>query len=107
MLPFDNKNELLLVLDFDRGTTLERSDAGVREIEAYLAKVPEVADYDYVGLGSPMDFNGLVPSISGKAITWRTYGSIWRTSTAACRATRSAYGCGMTSRKLPTGTRRA
>ena len=28
MLPFDNKNELLLVLDFDRGTTLERSDAG-------------------------------------------------------------------------------
>ncbi|HTM55465.1 MAG TPA: efflux RND transporter permease subunit [Pirellulales bacterium] len=61
MLPFDNKNELLLVLDFDRGTTLERSDAGVREIEAYLAGVPEVADYtSYVGFGSPMDFNGLV-----------------------------------------------
>ena len=61
MLPFDNKNELLLVLDFDRGTTLERSDAAVREIEAYLAYVPEVADYtSYVGLGSPMDFNGLV-----------------------------------------------
>jgi multidrug efflux pump subunit AcrB len=61
MLPFDNKNELLLVLDFDRGTTLERSDAGVREIEAYLASVPEVADYtSYVGSGSPMDFNGLV-----------------------------------------------
>jgi multidrug efflux pump subunit AcrB len=61
MLPFDNKNELLLVLDFDRGTTLERSDAGVREIEAYLASVPEVADYtSYVGSASPMDFNGLV-----------------------------------------------
>ena len=61
MLPFDNKNELLLVLDFDRGTTLERSDAGVREIEAYLATVPEVADYtSYVGSASPMDFNGLV-----------------------------------------------
>src|SRR5262249_26254363 len=45
MLPFDNKNELLLVLDFDRGTTLERSDAAVREIEAYLARVPEVADF--------------------------------------------------------------
>jgi multidrug efflux pump subunit AcrB len=61
MLPFDNKDELLLVLDFDRGTTLERTDAAVREIEAYLAKVPEVADYtSYVGLGSPMDFNGLV-----------------------------------------------
>jgi multidrug efflux pump subunit AcrB len=61
MLPFDNKNELLLVLDFDRGTTLERSDAAVREFEDYLATVPEVADYtSYVGTGSPMDFNGLV-----------------------------------------------
>ena len=61
MLPFDNKNELLLVLDFDKGTTLERSDAAVRDFEAYLAGVPEVADYtSYVGLASPMDFNGLV-----------------------------------------------
>jgi multidrug efflux pump subunit AcrB len=61
MLPFDNKNELLLVLDFDKGATLERSDAAVRDIEAYLARVPEVADYtSYVGLASPMDFNGLV-----------------------------------------------
>ena len=61
MLPFDNKNELLLVLDFDKGTTLERSDAAVREFEAYLAGVPEVVDYtSYVGLASPMDFNGLV-----------------------------------------------
>ena len=34
MLPFDNKNELLLVLDFDEGTTLERTDAAVREFEA-------------------------------------------------------------------------
>jgi len=61
MLPFDNKNELLLVLDFDKGTTLERSDAAVRELETYLAGVPEVSDYtSYVGLAAPMDFNGLV-----------------------------------------------
>ncbi len=61
MLPFDNKNELLLVLDFDRGTTLEHSDAAVRDFEAYLAGVPEVSDFtSYVGLASPMDFNGLV-----------------------------------------------
>jgi multidrug efflux pump subunit AcrB len=61
MLPFDNKNELLVVLDFDRGTTLERADAAVRQFEDYLARVPEVADYtSYVGLASPMDFNGLV-----------------------------------------------
>lgn len=61
MLPFDNKNELLLVLDFDEGITLERSDAAVRDFEAYLARVPEVADFtSYVGVASPMDFNGLV-----------------------------------------------
>lgn len=61
LLPFDNKNELLLVLDFDEGTTLERSDAAVRDFEAYLQSVPEVSDFtSYVGVGSPMDFNGLV-----------------------------------------------
>ncbi|MDM8008660.1 MAG: efflux RND transporter permease subunit [Phycisphaerae bacterium] len=61
MLPFDNKNELQLVLDFDEGTTLERSDAAVRDFEDYLRKVPEVTDFtSYVGVASPMDFNGLV-----------------------------------------------
>jgi multidrug efflux pump subunit AcrB len=61
MLPFDNKNELLLVLDFDEGTTLERSDAAVRDFEQYLRQVPEVTDYtSYVGVASPMDFNGMV-----------------------------------------------
>jgi len=61
MLPFDNKNELLLVLDFERGTTLERADAGVREFEDRLRGIPEVRDFtSYVGLASPMDFNGLV-----------------------------------------------
>lgn len=61
MLPFDNKNEVLLVLDFDEGTTLERSDAAVRDFETFLQQVPEVIDYTaYVGVASPMDFNGLV-----------------------------------------------
>jgi len=61
MLPFDNKNELLLVLDFDEGTTLERSDAAVRRFEGFLGTVPEVVGCtSYVGLASPMDFNGLV-----------------------------------------------
>lgn len=61
MLPFDNKNELLIVLDLDEGTTLERTDAAVRDFENYLSGVPEIADYvSYVGLSSPMDFNGLV-----------------------------------------------
>ncbi len=61
MLPFDNKNELLLVLDFDEGATLERADSAVRDIETYLRQVPEVTDFtSYVGTASPMDFNGLV-----------------------------------------------
>ncbi|UCC28742.1 MAG: efflux RND transporter permease subunit, partial [Phycisphaerales bacterium] len=61
MLPFDNKNELLMVLDFDEGTTLQRCDAAVRETEDYLRTVPEVTDFtSYVGLASPMDFNGMV-----------------------------------------------
>jgi multidrug efflux pump subunit AcrB len=61
MLPFDNKNELLLVLDFDEGTSLERADAAARDVETYLLKVPEVTDFtSYVGVASPMDFNGMV-----------------------------------------------
>jgi len=61
MLPFDNKNELLLVMDFNEGNTLERSDAAVREMETYLQGVLEVTDFtSYVGISSPMDFNGLV-----------------------------------------------
>ncbi|UCD56914.1 MAG: efflux RND transporter permease subunit, partial [Candidatus Hydrogenedentota bacterium] len=61
MLPFDNKNELQLVLDMPEGTTLEETDRVVREFERYLRSVPEVTDFEsYVGVSSPMDFNGMV-----------------------------------------------
>lgn len=61
MLPYDNKNELQLVLKMPEGATLERTDAVVREFEKYLAAVPEVVDYiAYSGTPSPMDFNGMV-----------------------------------------------
>ena len=61
MLPFDNKNELALVIDMPRGTTLEDTDAVARDLERYLATVAEVTDYEaYIGLASPMDFNGMV-----------------------------------------------
>jgi multidrug efflux pump subunit AcrB len=61
MLPFDNKNELLLVLDMDEGTTLERTGAVVQDFETFLAAVPEVTDFtSYVGQPGPIDFNGLV-----------------------------------------------
>jgi len=61
MLPFDNKNELLLLLDFDEGTTLEQSNVTVQELESVLATVPEVTNFtSYVGVSGPIDFNGLV-----------------------------------------------
>jgi multidrug efflux pump subunit AcrB len=61
MLPFDNKNELQLVVEMPEGTSLERTAAVVRELEDYLATVNEVHDFEsYVGINAPIDFNGLV-----------------------------------------------
>jgi len=61
MLPFDNKNELQLVIDMPEGTTLETTDAVVRVFEAELFTVPEIEHFEsYVGTYSPIDFNGLV-----------------------------------------------
>ncbi len=60
-LPYDNKDEMLLVLDLPAGTTLERSDAAARDFEHYLESVPEVTDFEaYVGTTSPVDFNGMM-----------------------------------------------
>jgi multidrug efflux pump subunit AcrB len=59
-LPFDNKDELLLVVDMPTGTTLERTDAATRDFEDFLRTIPEVTDFEsYVGTHSPVDFNGL------------------------------------------------
>ena len=61
MLPFDNKNELQVVVDMPEGTTLERSDAVLRRLGEEIAQAPEVRDVSlYAGVASPMDFNGLV-----------------------------------------------
>ena len=61
MLPFDNKNEFQVVIDMPEGTTLESTDAVVREFENHLRRVSEVTNFtSYVGTVSPMDFNGMV-----------------------------------------------
>ncbi len=61
MLPYDNKNEFQIVVDMPEGTTLERTNVVSRRIGRYLSGVSEVRDYEvFVGLASPMDFNGLV-----------------------------------------------
>lgn len=61
LLPFDNKNELEIVIDMPRGTSLEMTDTVARTLGEYLSRVNEVTDYEtYVGQASPMDFNGMV-----------------------------------------------
>lgn len=61
MLPFDNKNEIQLVIDLPEGTTLERTAAVTQEIAQYIKTVPEVTHYQsYVGSSAPITFNGLV-----------------------------------------------
>ena len=61
MLPFDNKNELQLVVEMPEGTSLEATYSTVRELEKYLSTVNEVDNYQaYVGINAPIDFNGLV-----------------------------------------------
>ncbi|MGY6277622.1 efflux RND transporter permease subunit [Methylomonas sp. MgM2] len=61
LLPFDNKNELQLVIDMPRGSSLETTDEVAAALGRYLSTVNEVSNYQsYVGLASPMDFNGMV-----------------------------------------------
>ena len=61
MLPFDNKNELQIVVDMPEGTTLERTQAVLDDLAAYLRTVNEVTEVlTFAGTASPMDFNGMV-----------------------------------------------
>jgi len=61
MLPFDNKSEFQVVVDLPAGTPLERTAAVLRELGDYVARQPEVTDYQaYAGTAAPINFNGLV-----------------------------------------------
>jgi multidrug efflux pump subunit AcrB len=61
MLPFDNKSEFQVVVDMPAGTPVERTAAVLRELAAFVAKQPEVVDYQaYAGTAAPINFNGLV-----------------------------------------------
>jgi multidrug efflux pump subunit AcrB len=61
LLPFDNKNELQLIIDMPKGSSLETTDQVASALGDYLATVNEVSSYQsYVGIASPMDFNGMV-----------------------------------------------
>lgn len=61
LLPYDNKNEFQLVMDMPEGTSVERSLALNEELSDYLrAKKEVVSVSSFVGISSPMDFNGMV-----------------------------------------------
>jgi multidrug efflux pump subunit AcrB len=61
MLPFDNKNELQVVINMPEGTSLEATEGVAQGFAQYLVRVPEVTDVTtYVGLSSPVDFSGLI-----------------------------------------------
>jgi multidrug efflux pump subunit AcrB len=61
MLPFDNKNEIDVVIDMPEGTSLETTQAAAADISNYFLHLPETTDVtSYSGTASPMDFNGLV-----------------------------------------------
>jgi multidrug efflux pump subunit AcrB len=61
MLPFDNKNELQIIIDAPDGTPLEQTVRITREMGDALRTVPEVTDFqEYIGTSAPFNFNGLV-----------------------------------------------
>ncbi|MFN1835463.1 efflux RND transporter permease subunit [Balneola sp. MJW-20] len=61
MLPFDNKNEIQLIVDMPEGTTLERTYSVSKEIANSLKDLPELDDFQiYAGTHAPINFNGLV-----------------------------------------------
>jgi len=72
MLPFDNKNEMQLVIDMPEGTPLEATDAVVRDFDALLSRVPEITDLEsYTGTASPFDFNGMVRHYYMRSFPWQ------------------------------------
>jgi len=61
LLPFDNKNEVQVLIDMPESASLEATAALAREIASEVTLLPEVqAAAAFVGVPSPIDFNGMV-----------------------------------------------
>ena len=61
LLPFDNKNELQIIIDMPENTTLEQTAAMAKVVSSKVQQLPEIkAIASYVGTSSPIDFNGMV-----------------------------------------------
>jgi multidrug efflux pump subunit AcrB len=61
MLPFDNKDELQVIVDMPEGTPLEQTARVAQSLGDVIGAQPEVVSYlTYVGTPAPFNFNGLV-----------------------------------------------
>jgi len=61
LLPFDNKNELQIVIDMPESSSLEHTASIARQVSSKLSLVPEIRSIAaFVGTPSPIDFNGMV-----------------------------------------------
>ena len=61
LLPFDNKNEIQVLVDMPEGSSLEQTAAKLEEVIQHIKLLPEIkAIASYIGQPSPIDFNGMV-----------------------------------------------
>jgi multidrug efflux pump subunit AcrB len=61
LLPFDNKNEVQVLIDMPESASLEQTAAMARKLATEVTRLPEVrAVAAFVGEPSPIDFNGMV-----------------------------------------------
>ncbi len=61
MLPFDNKNDFLVVANMPNDTPLESTQKTLKDFGRYLTTVSEVDNVvTFAGVNAPIDFNGLV-----------------------------------------------
>ncbi len=61
MLPFDDKNEIQVILDLPEGTPLETTLAVAQDMARAAVTLPEVSDVQlYAGTAAPFNFNGMI-----------------------------------------------
>ena len=61
LLPFDNKNEVQVLIDMPEGTSLEQTAAFTQQVQALTWQLNEVDEIAaYIGKPSSMDFNAMV-----------------------------------------------
>ena len=61
LLPFDNKSELMVVIDLPEGAAVEDTDAVAQKVARTALEMPEVVQAQtHAGTAAPFNFNGLV-----------------------------------------------